>query len=122
MRMANDKRITITIDRTTWEALNRSFRYLHDHFDVPKIVDKPKLMLSRTDVAEAMRVLDRYTPSKPSDTISMSQNEWNLYNHIILYTCSILPREQAADALLLEDLSDQYYDWEENGFRPFSVP
>lgn len=92
--MTKDERISIIrLDRTTWEAVCRSLRYLHNHFDVPKIGNSLKLTLTKTDVAEAMNDLHKFKPSKSSEIISISENEWNRYNHIILYNCDILPRE-----------------------------
>lgn len=114
--MTNDGRIAIRIDRTTWEALGRSLRYLHDHFDVPHAIDRAQLLASKSDVANTLGLLEANSPSGLSDTISMSPQDWSLYTHLIGYTCFILPAARRSDALLLEELFSQYSDWEESGF------
>lgn len=119
--MTNDAPITIRIDRPTWEAVSRSLRYLHDHFDVPHAIDRTQIMARKSDVANILSLLETNPPSERSDTLTMSPDEWSIYTHIIRYTCSILPLAQRDDAIILEELFGQYYEWEESGFPTSSA-
>lgn len=120
--MTKDKPIAIIrLDRTTWETVCRSLRYLHDHFDVPHAIDRAKIMANKTEVRDTLSLIECAQLSRSNYDVSMSMDEWSLYTHIIAYTCSILPPERVADAEKLEVLFDQYSDWDEGGIQPFAA-